>query len=146
MSRFRRVVAGALAACAASVALAGAPARADSVSSYCDDGRPYGYEHYLQGYAAYSVDGQYHNWYLFSAYFSSGFHTYINDQNDLDIWFHRNGVQMFHEWDNQVPGYQSRDWWTSQWTLASDHEVTRWKGVFDLPHEGDTHCNVWAET
>ena len=134
-----------LTAGAASVALAVPPAHADSVNSYCDDGRPPGYEHYLEGYAAYAVDGPYHNWTQFSARFSSGIHTYINDNNDLDIWFHRNGVQMFHEWDNSVAGYQTKTWWTSQWTLASDHEVTRWKGVFDLPWEGDTHCNVWAE-
>lgn len=146
MSRFRRVVVGALAACAASVTLVATPAQADALYSYCDDGRAPGYEHYLEGYAAYAVDGPYHNWTQFSARFSSGFHTYINDNNDLDIWFHRNGVQMFHEWDNSVAGYQTKTWWTSQWTLASDHEVTRWKGVFDLPFEGDTHCNVWAET
>jgi hypothetical protein len=144
--RLRRLLAGTLAACVASIALAAPPAHAEALNGYCDDGRPAGYEHALQGYAAYSVDGVYHNWFMFSAYFTSGFYTYINDNNDLDIWFHRNGVQMFHEWDHHVPGYQWYGWSANLWTLASDHEVTRWKGVFDLPWADDTDCNDWEET
>jgi hypothetical protein len=144
VSRMKRVIATAVAAGAAALMLA-APAHAESVSGYCDDGRPNGEHHYLEGYAAYAVDGQWHNWYLFLGRFGAGFSAHLGDENNLEIWFHSNGVQMFHEWEEEVDPYVWYGWGANLWTLDSDHEVTRFYGIFDIAWS-DTRCNDWAET
>jgi hypothetical protein len=144
VSTIRRIAGAAIAAFAASVALA-APAHADSVSNSCTDGLPHASYHQLDGYAAYAVDGTMHNWYLFIAHFGGGFASNLGDENDLDIWFHRDAVQAFHEWTHDAPPYQWWGWSANVWTHATEHEVVRWKGVFDISGS-DTHCNVWAET
>jgi hypothetical protein len=145
VSRIRRFAGAVVATCAASIMLA-APAQADAIGNSCTDHFPGASVHQLEGHAAYTVDGTMHNWYLFLGKFGGGFASNLDDENNLDIWFHRNGVQMFHEWDSNVPAYNWFGWGANHWTQASDHEVVRWQGVFDLPGQGDTHCNAWAET